>query len=210
MIYKQVFKYFAHLEGSQHIASEYALRGLEKIIKSNGVKSVFEFGIGIGTIPYLVKKLDNDTLYVGTEGNEFCIQQFNKNLGPLTTSKFVHLLHESDYQEYDQKFDLVIIDGDFHNIELLKKIVHSNSILFVEGYRMKQNRILMQNFPDALISHCLTNSENQSWSPFYGREDYQGGYHVYRLNRRRLINKLHYVMERAMTAFRVRIRPLIK
>jgi hypothetical protein len=55
MVYKEIYKKFSLLEGSEHIATEFALKGIERIIKDNKVWSVLEIGIGIGTIPYLVK-----------------------------------------------------------------------------------------------------------------------------------------------------------
>jgi hypothetical protein len=200
--YKNVFRHFARLEGSQHIASEYALRGIEKIIRDNQVKSVFEFGIGIGTIPFLVKKINKDILYVGTETNEFCINAFQNNLNALIDNKFIHLLSEQDTP--DIKFDLIIVDGKFSNVSFINKIAHKDSVFFIEGDREEQRKLLLEIFPDALVSRCISIKKNQSWSPFIGH--YQGGYTIYRLNSSSFKNIISFIREKLVSAVKYRIR----
>lgn len=208
MLYYDVFKKFSALEGSQHIASLNALKGIEKLVKNNNIKSVFEFGIGIGTIPYLIKSIDPNILYVGTENNDFCIDSFNKNLGELKNTKFYHLKTETDLN-FNKKFDLIIVDGSFSDDGFLKRVTHKNSVIFVEGDRKKQREIIKMHFPHALVSQVISNSKNPEWSPF-DKNTYIGGYTVYRLNNKSLKNIISFLKEKFATAFRYRIRKLIK
>ncbi|PSL03951.1 hypothetical protein [Cecembia rubra] len=204
MVYNKIFKKFSFLEGSQHIASENALKGIEKLIKKNKIKSVFEFGIGIGTIPYLVKTIDRNISYVGTEDNDFCIKAFNENLGLLKDENFHHLLN---FKDIGQKFDLVIVDGTFKDERFLKSIVHSNSIIFIEGDRKDQRTLLNKIFPEALVSHVISLKRNYTWSPF--KEGYQGGYTIYRLNNKKSSNIIYYFREKVSTSLKYRLRRLI-
>ena len=83
------YAYFSTLDGNQHIASEYALRMINRIIGAFGIKSVLELGLGIGSISYSVldfsskKNLGID--YTGTESNTFCLGVLPKYLQLLYT-----------------------------------------------------------------------------------------------------------------------------
>lgn len=202
--YQDTFKKFAVADGSEHIANEFALRGIERIVNKHKIKSVFEFGVGIGTIPYLIKSIDNNILYVGTEDNDFCINQFSKNLGDYQQNKFTHLRTINEFKD-STKFDLVIVDGMFSNEAFLKSIVHRNSIIFVEGDRKSQRKFISDTFPDALVSQCITNKRNYEWSPFETTH-YIGGYTVYRLNHNSFINKVDWLSEKLQSATRYRLR----
>ena len=49
-IAKDNYKKFAFIDGNQHIASEYALITILKLIEDFNVKSILEVGLGIGSI----------------------------------------------------------------------------------------------------------------------------------------------------------------
>jgi hypothetical protein len=203
MHYKNIYKKFASLEGSDHIASEFALKGIEKLILKNNVKTVFELGIGIGTIPYLIKKIDRNIFYVGTEGNPYCIEQLNKNLSEVMDNQ---LLHFSSTSEIDKnlKFDLIIIDGKFDNTDFIKSITHTNSIILIEGDRKEQRDVIQDIFPNYLVSRCITNKRNYTWGPFVS--GYMGGYTLYRLNYKSFKNRVAHLRERISTSLLYRLR----
>ena len=116
-----MYKFFSQKDGSQHIASTYALKGLEKIVKKNNVNFVFEFGIGIGTIPYLLGSIKNELIYFGTENNGYCIEQLKLNLKDLETTFSYNHLHSFEEYTGNRKFDLIIFDGAFNDSAFLRK-----------------------------------------------------------------------------------------
>lgn len=204
-IHKSVFKYFSLLEGSQHIASENALKGIESLIRKNNIKSVFEFGIGIGTIPFLIKKINSEIEYTGIENNDFCISAFNTNLENWVHKPLFKHLRSTEELVSTQNFDLIIIDSQFEDSAFLQKIVHSNSILFIEGHRELQGEMIARTFHKPLISRIISTRKNYTWSPFDSKS-YMGGYSLYRLNNSSLANQYHWMIEKIETAFKYRIR----
>ena len=203
MNYLEVFKIFSRKNGSQHIATEYALRGIEELIQKNKIKVVFEFGIGIGTIPYLCAVLDKNINYYGTESNDFCINELNKNLENVKNNlKFTHLNNFEDFDE-NIKFDLIIIDGEVNNSEFIKSITHKDSIIFIEGDRKSQCDFIKNIFPDSLQVRKITSKRHKSYSPF-GSENFGGGYTIFRLNNS-LKNKILTLFDKIETSFKYKI-----
>ena len=58
-----LYKEFAKAEGSQHIASEYAIRKLHELIAVFRIKDVLEVGLGIGSISGILLKLNKKLSY---------------------------------------------------------------------------------------------------------------------------------------------------
>ena len=208
-LYKEVYKKFALSEGSKHIATEFAMMGIEKLIYQNKIKSVFEFGIGIGTLPYLVKKINPEITYVGTESNDYCIKLFKENLGELVKDeKFIHLNNGADIPN-NMQFDLIIIDGIFEDIDLIKKMAKDTSIIFIEGIRKDQKDNLVLNFPKALVSRCISMKKNYDWSP-HPSHCFMKGYTIIRLDGGSLLNKFYFIKEKIETSLKYRIRNLLE
>lgn len=204
--YSSVFKKFAKLNGSQHIASEFALKGIENIVKKFEVKSVFELGTGIGTIPYLVKSINKEIKYVGIEGNEFCIKVLYQNLEAFVSNYF-ELFETTDAFNKKEKFDLIIIDGKADSLNFIKNIVNKSSIVFIEGDRLVQVQEIKSMFPKSLIFRVITNKMNYLWSPF--KSGFMGGYTLIFL--KDTINfKLFYICSRIKTDILYRLRWLKK
>jgi len=206
-MYKKVFLLFSKKEGCQHIAQEYALNGIEIIAKKKAVNSIFEFGIGIGTIPYLLNSLNKKLDYFGTEDNKFCINAFQENLN-IINQKF-NFNHIKSYLDYNDnfKFDFIIIDGLFDDEIFLKKIVKLNTIILVEGDRKLQREFLIKTFPQALVSHNISINKNSKDSPFYDEKNnsFIGGYTLFRLNPS-IVNKIDWFGEKVLTFFKYKIR----
>ncbi|TDD75970.1 hypothetical protein [Flavobacterium caseinilyticum] len=78
------YKRFCGLEGSEYIASEFALETILKIIKIFKVHTILELGLGIGSISDTVlkysKKANHTIGYVGTEKNDFCLNALKSNV----------------------------------------------------------------------------------------------------------------------------------
>jgi spore coat polysaccharide biosynthesis predicted glycosyltransferase SpsG len=208
-MYKDTFQVFSQKEGSQHIAQEFALQKIEKLGKKKNVKAVFEFGIGIGTVPFLLSHLDKEIIYYGTEDNDFCIKAFRENLQSMGKDfKFNHINNFEDYSGII-KFDFIIIDGSFNNVDFLKKIIKSDTIILVEGDRKKQREFLNNLFPKALVSQSISLKKNSKFSPFYSEinNTYVGGYTVYRLNPT-FANKIVWFIEKVITFLKFRVRKI--
>jgi 16S rRNA G1207 methylase RsmC len=209
-MFKKTFLLFSVKEGNQHIAKEFALKGIEKIAKNKNVKYVFEFGIGIGTIPYLLSNLNKEIIYYGTEANEFCIKQFKKNLEFISAKfKFNPIKFISDYSE-NFDFDFIIIDGSFNDVDFLKRIVNPNTIILVEGDREPQRKFIKEIFPKALESRVISLKRNEKHSPFYSssKSNFEGGYSLFRLNSS-FGSKYNWFFEKVSTFLKYKIRKII-
>ena len=78
---REVYSLFVRKEGSGHIATRFALAHLAAILREQPVRSVLEFGSGIGTITHLLLKLlPADTRIVCIEPNDWCREQFAINI----------------------------------------------------------------------------------------------------------------------------------
>lgn len=205
--YDVVFKKFGQKEGCQHIATRFALKGIEEIIKKQNINTVFEFGIGIGTIPYLLGSLRKKILYYGTEDNEFCLNAIKENLPFNELNIEFNLLN--NYYEFKEnfKFDLIIIDGKFEDIEFLKRIAHNKTIIFIEGDRASQQEIIQAAFPFALKNRIVCIRKHQKDSPFYKEENnnFEGGYTIFQLNTN-FISKINWFKTKLETSIKYRFR----
>ena len=206
-MYKKVFLEFAQKEGSQHIASENALKGIEKIILNKSIKTVFEFGIGIGTIPALLNSLNKKIIYYGTESNVFCKDALLKNLVNLNNGFEYNQLNS--YEEFKEslKFDFIIIDGSFDNLKFLKSIVHDKTIIMIEGDRKSQREFIKEAFPNSMLSFVISNKKNDLNSPFYSEVNngYVGGYSIFRIDKS-LKSKMDWFREKVSTSVKYRLR----
>jgi spore coat polysaccharide biosynthesis predicted glycosyltransferase SpsG len=209
-MHKEVFQLFSKKEGAQHIASEYALMAIEKIVKQNNIHSVFEFGIGIGTIPYLLSTLNKRITYYGTEENEFCNSVLPENLGQSIESINYNAI--SSYLNFndENKFDFIIIDGLFDDANFLKKIAHDNTLIFVEGDRENQREFLRKTFPKCLINRSISLNKNSKHSPYYdvSSNHFVGGYTLFRLNPN-FRNKTSWFLEKIATSLKYKLRMII-
>jgi hypothetical protein len=171
----KLYQFFCEAEGSQHIASEYAIEKINGLVEKFRVKGILEVGLGIGSISGIVLALNRNKPeldYAGTEANDFCLNNLPQNL----KEDFCRLRIVSDLTEIpsDKKFDLIIIDGKDHNLKAIKDSISENGILAIEGDRMQQQDSLQKLFPDHKYVHCISNEKNKSYSPFQSTH-WQGG-----------------------------------
>ena len=138
------YKRFSLAEGSQHIASEYAIRKLQEVITVFRIKNVLEIGLGIGSISGILLKLNKNLNYSGTENNEFCLEALKSNLG----KDFEHLQIFPSLNEVKTpgKFDLIIIDGTDADLHCIKKGLAARGIIAIEGDRLSQENLLTDLF----------------------------------------------------------------
>ncbi len=193
-----LYQSFCEAEGSQHIASEYAIGKINALVEKFRVKRILEVGLGIGSISGILLAMNRnrpDLDYFGTEANDFCINALPDNL----KEDYIRLHIYSDLGEIpaNKKFDLIIIDGKDHNLQAIKGLISRNGIIAIEGDRMTQQDSLQELFPDHKYVHCISLKKNKEYSPFPA-EEWQGGLKVIFVNHT-IKQSLWWLMEKYLT-----------
>ena len=135
---KRIYLRFKERPGSDHIASEHALAHLSALLRRYEVKSVLEFGAGIGTITYLLLDvLPKRVEIVTVEQNEFCLEQLNHNISS-EERKRLSIVHEMSSNS-DRSFDLVIIDGKRRHAA---SFMRPDTLCFAEGSRSRARQAI--------------------------------------------------------------------
>ncbi|MEP3836594.1 MAG: hypothetical protein ABJM36_03050 [Algibacter sp.] len=161
-IAKQNHLKFSAFEGSQHIASEFAIYKLLEVTKKFKRLSILEVGLGIGSISDTIlnnNKTEN-MCYVGTENNSFCLESLKKNLNEKNYNTLTVLPGIDKVFELRKKFDLVIVDGSYDNILSLSSQLESDAIIAIEGDRITQVNDLKTLFPKAKFVHSISLRKN--------------------------------------------------
>lgn len=173
------YREFCAFEGSEHIASEFALRNILQLIKKLKIKKVLEIGVGIGTISgSIIKFCQEENLNIkvaGTEANEFCLKQIPINLN----ESFFQLKLFADLSEIPdhESFDLIIVDGSEMNLEKVHDLIDSNGIILIEGDRSNQVKTIEKIFKHSKYVQLISLKRNGDYS-VKNSEDYQGGLKV--------------------------------
>lgn len=171
---KYAYKEFCLAEGSQHIASEFAIEKLYELVENFRVERILEVGLGIGSISGIIlavkrgKPLD----YTGTEANNFCLNALPDNL----KEDYHRLNIVSDLTKFssNNKFDLIVIDGKDQNLNIVKDLISDHGIIAIEGDRISQLDSLQKFFPKHKYVHLISLNKNKSYSPF-PTTHWQGG-----------------------------------
>jgi len=177
-----LYQSFCEADGSQHIASEYAIDKINGLVEKFQIKGILEVGLGIGSISGILLAVNRNKPnldYTGTEANDFCLEALPQNL----KEDYSQLRIYSDLTEIpaNKKFDLIIIDGKDHNLQAVKDLISENGILAIEGDRMPQQDSLQELFPDHKYVHCISLKKNKEYSPF-STENWQGGLKIIFVN----------------------------
>jgi spore coat polysaccharide biosynthesis predicted glycosyltransferase SpsG len=158
------YKRFCAFEGSEYIASEFALEIVLKLIKKYNVKHVLEMGLGIGfmadTILQFARENGLDIKYTGTEANEFCLAALKNNVVDYDKIDLQSALKSIK----DQKFDLIIIDGYDESLAQIKKYCHDETIIFIEGDRKTQTENILEIFPNAKHVNVITLEKRKEYA----------------------------------------------
>lgn len=155
------------MDGNQHIAGEYAILKLAKIINTFRVKNIFEVGLGLGSIAGSVlkaTKANEINLYEGIENNAFCLNSLPANL----RAEYNRLSIYPDLGSVPDKhlYDLIIIDGTDSNLGKIRSLISKHGIIAIEGDRGLQQKTLQDLFPNHLTVHTISTEKNKSYSPF--------------------------------------------
>ena len=204
----QTYKYFSGLDGNQHIASEFALRKVIKIIYRYKIKNVLELGLGIGSIAYCIldfsKEINYKINYVGTESNEFCLEVLPKYLKNHFDK--IQIFDELNNVILKEKFDLVIIDGKDENLLKIKSMISNRGIIIIEGDRIPQLDLIRNSFPNSLITRLISNYKSPDYGPF-SSSDWCGGLQLIFVNPS-FYQKLNFIYYKITTSIKYRLRAI--
>jgi spore coat polysaccharide biosynthesis predicted glycosyltransferase SpsG len=193
------YQRFCAFEGSEYIASEFALEIVLKLIKKYKVGRILEMGLGIGSMVDTILQYANqqglDIQYTGTEANEFCLGALKSNV-----IDYAKLDLQPELKSVkDQKFDLIIIDGYDESLELIKKYCHDQTIIFIEGDRAAQTKNILSIFPNAKHVNIITLEKRKAYAHgTTGQMHYVGGGQLIFVNPD-MAMKLHWFTEKVAT-----------
>ena len=200
------YKRFCNLDGSDFIASEFALKTLLRIVKFFKVKSILEVGLGIGSVSDTILKYVNSRklsiVYNGTENNDFCLKVLPENVTFFSQINVFDNLNSLP----NNKYDLIIIDGSDESLLSLKEICNENTIVFFVGGRQEQTKMVLSIFPNALYVNVITLKKN----PFYAHENrsiknYIGGGQLLFINPTFKM-KMFWLNEKVLTFVKIQVR----
>lgn len=159
---KEIYKQFLAKEGSQHIAGDYPLYSLFRLIETFKIERVLEIGMGIGCIGYAImafsKQRHLEIRYTGTEAHPFCLDALERNLPPFRDE--MTIFSGAEKITTDTPFDLVIVDGADANLEKVKGLIAQNGIIYIEGGRNDQVNALKRYFPKAIYVEMIAGKKN--------------------------------------------------
>lgn len=161
------YKRFCDLEGSDYIASEFALYIIIKIIEKFKITEILELGLGIGAICDTVLrygKINNKPIrYDGTEKNDFCLNALKRNVIDYNQIE----LYSELFEIKNKKFDLIIIDGYDDNLIEAVIFCKKNAIIFIEGHRKEQTDAILHIFPNCKYVNIITLNKNKPYAHGY-------------------------------------------
>lgn len=202
------YKKFCELEGSDFIASEFALETLLTIIRNFKINSILEIGMGIGSVSDTVLKfVHNEKIsltYCGTENNDFCLKMLPQNV-----DFFDEILIFSNIDCLPKKkYDLIIIDGSDDSLSKLRGFCNAHAMIYIEGGRHEQTTKILGMFPNSVHVNVITLKKN----PSYAHEDrsvksYIGGGQLIFINPTFKM-KIFWLKEKVSTFVKIKIRKI--
>lgn len=200
---------FAFVEGNQHIASEFALVSILKLIKDHNIKSILEVGLGIGSIADTIFKYEKANSqkiqYTGTEANQFCLEALSKNVENYSSIELYSSISEIPKT---QKYDFIIVDGSDESLIEIKVFCKSNTIIFVEGFRGSQVDSLKEIFPKFKHAEIISSYKNPKHGPF-SSDIWAGGGQLIFINPS-FSENVYWFKEKAKSFFKRRLRKFKK
>ncbi len=177
----KLYQYFCEIEGNQHIASEYAIDKINKLIEKFQLLRILEVGLGIGSISGIIMAVNkkNNLDYSGTEANKYCLNALHENLKEEYNR--IHIYSDLTKIPSNKKFDFIIIDGKDRELRVIRNRISENGIIAIEGDRMEQQNSLQELFPNHKYVHCISLKNNKEYSPFPAG-NWQGGLKIIFVN----------------------------
>ncbi len=157
---------FSKANGSEYIASEFAILKILELIRKYNLKRILEIGVGIGTISGSILKYAELTSLslncTGTENNEFCLAELPGNLEILFDE--ISIYPEFSKLPKGQKFDLIIVDGKEALLKDISSTCSENAIVVIEGDRSDQVEIVKSIFPNSRFAPMVSILRNGRYS----------------------------------------------
>ncbi len=171
---RYAYEKFCLAEGSQHIASEFAIEKINQLVKKFHIERILEVGLGIGSISGIILAVNRGKKisYTGTEANHFCLKALPDNLKEVYHR--LNIVADLTKLSFNNKFDLIIIDGKDQNLDIVKDLISEHGIIAIEGDRISQLDSLQEFFPNHKYVHLISKDKNPSYSPFPSTQ-WQGG-----------------------------------
>jgi len=189
---EQIYAQFKHYPGSEHIASENAIRGLIGVLKRARPRRILEMGSGIGTLSFTIistmrELRPGDYQLVMVEHHPFCRAQLAINLGD---EFYRTTLVRSGREIPSGEFDLIIVDGGDTFDDRYLRFLAPHGMLFVEGHREPQRRIVEQSGrPFVRALYRSMQMEHAEHAAVLHRRNaggrtvrWSGGYWIYQMN----------------------------
>ena len=176
---KSKYLEFSNLEGSQHISGEFAILKILQLVDSFNIQTVFEIGLGIGTLPNtILNYFKRNIAYIGTEENAFCLDSLSSNLSTDLYNKLKIYSKVSEVLQEKYNFEMVIVDGRFDTFETIENHISKHAIIVIEGDRKDQERTIKKIFPKSKYVHIVSDQKNDARGIF-DHEHWQGGVKVF-------------------------------
>lgn len=204
-IAEKQYRKFSKAEGSQFIASEYALYRILSLIDKFRPKTILEAGVGIGTISDSILKTDYkyQLEIFGTEKNSFCLKQLPQNMNRRFEA--LHLYPDIQSLPNELKWDFIIIDGKEKALSSLRNKMNPRCIVVVEGDRQEQTQLFKNLFSQSKFVHSICSKKNSSYSN-RPKEHFQGGLKIIFINpdlkqklewlRLKVLSKIHFQLRK--------------
>lgn len=157
-IVEKYYKKFLTAEGNQYIAGMYAIERVIKLIDTYDIKRVLEVGGGIGTFSYVITKYaqqeNKNIKYDLTEADAFCLTQIKKNFGEDIDK--ITIYNAIEDLNHNEKYDLIIIDGQDESMAKVKDMAATNAIIFIEGARESTLNKMDTLFPNNIRAESIS------------------------------------------------------
>jgi hypothetical protein len=200
------YKFFCSLEGSDYIATPFALEVILKLIIAFNLKKILEIGMGIGCVADTILKYNDknklEIKYSGTEKNGFCLDVL-----PINVTFFKDVKLYSELKEIKNgKFDFIIVDGSDEALMNIKEYCNKHIVLFIEGDREIQLQAVVKIFPKSLYVNVITLEKNPPYA-HEGRDmnSYVGGGQLIFVNPTFQM-KIYWFKEKVKTFIKRKIR----
>jgi hypothetical protein len=153
---KAIFDFFKAQQGSDYIATQFAIHQLIKWLIRRKPRKILEVGAGIGTLTFAVcscrGKFPFD--FITIEWNQYCKDSLSRNLIDQV-NEYKQISSLEDLEKIDL-FDFIIIDGGEQDPNFICHLA-LNGTIFVEGFMDKKHQ---------LIHECFLGRRNYIWTNF--------------------------------------------
>ena len=203
----KTYEKFSQKEGSAHIAGDYGLEKILRIIDTFKIDRVLEIGLGIGSISDAILNMsasqNRKIKYVGTEANAFCLKVLPENVDNFNQIEMYESINSITTKEV---FDFIIIDGSDSSLEQVKQFCSDKALIFIEGGRASQVNLIQKIFPKSYSAEIISYRKPPKHGPF--QQKWAGGGSLIATNPS-MQQKLFIFTEKVRTFTKRRLRKFV-